>query len=70
MAITGTRISDVSYDTAKRAYTGAVTLFGPDGIRQVRVSAPGQPGWGYERTLEALSHAGQTAIRDAGHAPL
>ncbi len=61
MGDTGTRISDVRYDATKRRYHGAVTFYGPDGIRQLKVSAPGLPGWGYERTLQALSEAGKRA---------
>lgn len=53
----GTRITDVVYDTQSRTYRAALTLYGPEGIRRVQLSAPGRPGWGYERTLQALTEA-------------
>ena len=57
MSETGTRITDVVYDTQSRTYRAALTLYGPEGIRRIQVSAPGRPGWGYERTLQALTEA-------------
>jgi hypothetical protein len=57
MGETGTRITDVVYDTRSRTYRAALTLYGPGGIRKVQVSTPGRPGWGYERTLQALTEA-------------
>lgn len=61
MATSSTRISRVSYDAAHRHYVGDVTFSGPEGLVQFRVTAPGLPGWGYERTLQALSEAGDRA---------
>lgn len=61
-----TRISRVSYDAVRRQYVGDVTYTGPEGLLQMRVSAPGLPGWGYERTLEALTEAGARARAERG----
>lgn len=64
MSETGTRITDVVYDSQSRTYRAALTLYGPEGIRRVQVSAPGRPGWGYERTLRALTEAARSARGD------
>lgn len=61
MSFSSTRISRVSFDSAARRYVGDVTFTGPEGLIQLRVSAPGLPGWGYERTLEALTEAAHRA---------
>ena len=66
MAPSSTRISRVSYDSAKRQYSADVTYAGPDGLVRLRVSAPGLPGWGYERPLAALTEAGARARRERG----
>ncbi|MEE4120161.1 MAG: hypothetical protein V2I65_14190 [Paracoccaceae bacterium] len=58
MAPCSTRICGVTYDAARRLYSGDVIYAGPEGLLQLRVSAPGVPGWSYERTLHALSEAG------------
>lgn len=65
MGETGTRITDVVYDTQSRTYHAALTLYGPEGIRKVQVSAPGRPGWGYDRTLQALTEAARRARGEA-----
>ena len=58
MAPISTRICGVTYDTARRLYSGDVIYAGPEGLLQLRVSIPGLPGWSYDRTLRALSEAG------------
>jgi hypothetical protein len=65
MGDTGTRITDVVYDAHSGTYRAALTLYGPGGIRTVQVSAPGRPGWGYERTLQALTEAARRAPGEA-----
>ena len=57
--LTGQNIRNVAYDAARRRFIADVAFGGAGNARQLQVSAPGHPSWGYRRIVSALSQAAQ-----------
>lgn len=60
MAHAGITVRDVTYDPTVGRYEGAVSVFDRSGSREILVSTPGHPAWGYDKTIEALVAAAQS----------
>ena len=55
--MTGPNIQNVAYDAARRRYIADIAVFAAGETRELQVSAPGHPAWGYRRIVAALTKA-------------